>query len=169
MESELWHLENDDEIFPGLKLRYYYLPSPLKRCFQYFSLFPVDVFAKDDLVYMWIAEGFVEAEKCQSLEDVVFQYYSELKGRSLVQENKTMHDLIHSLACIISRKFFYPVKIRHSNSCKLLSSYRHVSLDGDYLFEASKLELRATAESLRTKSLLRCFAGGSSVELPFWK
>lgn len=29
LESELWHLENDDdEIFPALKLSYYYLPSP---------------------------------------------------------------------------------------------------------------------------------------------
>lgn len=66
LKIHFWQLvdEDDDSIFPALRVSFHYLPSPLKRCFEYLSLFPTDYwFDKDELVRMWIAEGFVEVKE----------------------------------------------------------------------------------------------------------
>ncbi|XP_050281792.1 putative disease resistance RPP13-like protein 1 [Quercus robur] len=52
--------EEKGKIFSVLKLSYNYLPSHLKRCFAYCSLFPKDdEFEEKDLVLLWMAEGLV--------------------------------------------------------------------------------------------------------------
>ncbi|KAK9689209.1 hypothetical protein RND81_09G043500 [Saponaria officinalis] len=94
-----------------LKLSYDYLPSALKQCFAYCSLFPKDYeFKNTELVRLWMAQGYVEPLK-ESLgmeEDVADQYFLELLRRNFfqdVKENVTndiirckMHDLVHDLA-----------------------------------------------------------------------
>ncbi|KAK9689293.1 hypothetical protein RND81_09G049800 [Saponaria officinalis] len=98
-------------IMPVLKLSYDYLPSALKQCFAYCSLFPKDYeFKNTELVRLWMAQGYVEPLK-ESLgmeEDVADQYFLELLRRNFfqdVKENVTndiirckMHDLVHDLA-----------------------------------------------------------------------
>ncbi|KAM4072976.1 hypothetical protein ACB094_11G180900 [Castanea mollissima] len=95
------------EIFPILKLSYDHLPSHLKSCFTYCSLFPKDYeMDKETVIQLWIAQGFVQSSnKNQQLEDVGDEYFKDLLWRSFFEEVETykglrykMHDLIHDLA-----------------------------------------------------------------------
>ncbi|XP_074320263.1 putative disease resistance protein RGA3 [Silene latifolia] len=99
-----------NNIMPVLKLSYDYLPSVLKRCFAYCSLFPKDyMFESNELVRLWMAQGYLEsAGECLSMEDVGDQYFLELVRRNFFQDVKEydssniihckMHDLVHDLA-----------------------------------------------------------------------
>ncbi|GLU07888.1 hypothetical protein SLE2022_248270 [Rubroshorea leprosula] len=65
LNSEIWELpEESSHILPALRLSYHHLPAPLKRCFAYCAMFPKDyIFHKDDLVLLWMAEGFVKQQQ----------------------------------------------------------------------------------------------------------
>ncbi|KAL5542047.1 hypothetical protein UlMin_009757 [Ulmus minor] len=117
LKSSVWELlqQNNKNIIPSLWLSYRYLPSLLKRCFAYCSIFPKDyVFAKEEIVQLWMAEGFLKDEAKSTMEEVGNQYFEELKSRSLFQrssqysgERFIMHDLVHDLAMYVSGKFCF--------------------------------------------------------------
>ncbi|XP_050284776.1 putative disease resistance protein RGA4 isoform X4 [Quercus robur] len=101
------------EIFPILELSYNHLPSHLKSCFAYCSLFPKDYeMDKETVIQLWIAQGFVQSSnKNQQLEDVGDEYFKDLLWRSFFEEVETykglrykMHDLIHDLAEAVAGK-----------------------------------------------------------------
>ena len=103
-------LTNVIGILPVLKLSYDHLPSHLKYCFAYCSLFPKDyLIDKLTLIQLWIAQGFIQSpEENLQLEDVANEYFTELLWRSFFQETNEdrrfkMHDLIHDLAQSVSR------------------------------------------------------------------
>lgn len=107
-------LEKDDQVRGILNLSYYDLPSDLRNCFLYCSLFPEDYhFSKDDLVRLWVAEGFVEKKGDNTPEEVAEGYLTELIHRNMLQlvENDElgrvntckMHDILRELALHISK------------------------------------------------------------------
>ncbi|XP_057976149.1 putative disease resistance RPP13-like protein 1 [Malania oleifera] len=61
LKNKIWDLPGERSgILPALRLSYYHLPSYLKQCFAYCSVFPKDYeFDKDELVLLWIAESFL--------------------------------------------------------------------------------------------------------------
>ncbi|XP_059633101.1 putative disease resistance RPP13-like protein 1 [Cornus florida] len=113
LNSNLWDLPpKKNAILPALRLSYHHLPTNLKRCFAYCSIFPKDYeFDRKSLVLLWMAEGFVQQiEKVKRMEEVADGYFAELLSRSLFQESTqskaryVMHDLINDLAQFVSRK-----------------------------------------------------------------
>ncbi|KAL4601129.1 hypothetical protein ACB092_11G249900 [Castanea dentata] len=96
------------EILSILKLSYDHLPSHLKSCFTYCSLFPKDYeMDKEIVIQLWIAQGFIQSSnENQQLEDVGDDYFEDLLWRSFFEEGTNvdgilkykMHDLIHDLA-----------------------------------------------------------------------
>ncbi|XP_035541052.1 disease resistance protein RGA2-like isoform X2 [Juglans regia] len=100
----------ENDILPTLKLSYDQLPSHLKQCFAYCSIFPKDyVMEKSKLINLWIAQGFIKlSNQIECLEDVGDKYFMHLLWRSFFQEAKMddlgnvikskMHDLMHDLA-----------------------------------------------------------------------
>ena len=101
-------LQPGDDIFPILKLSYDHLPSHLKSCFAFCSLFPKDYeIEKEMVVQLWIAQGFIQLSNTkQQLEEVANEYFKDLLWRSFFEEvgdmfgnlKYKMHDLIHDLA-----------------------------------------------------------------------
>ncbi|KEH18858.1 putative P-loop containing nucleoside triphosphate hydrolase, leucine-rich repeat domain, L [Medicago truncatula] len=113
LHSDIWNLKNDT-ILPALHLSYQYLPSHLKRCFAYCSIFPKDYpLDRKKLVLLWMAEGFLDYCHGQKVvEEFGDDCFAELLSRSLIQQSNddahgekfVMHDLVNDLATFISGK-----------------------------------------------------------------
>jgi disease resistance protein RPM1 len=114
-----WQLANNPElnwISSVLKLSLNDLPSYLRSCFLYCSLFPEDYKITRKLISkLWIAEGLVEDRgDGTTMEEVAECYLMELTQRSLLQvtERKAcgrartflMHDLVREVTSIIAKK-----------------------------------------------------------------
>ncbi|XP_026428085.1 disease resistance protein RGA2-like isoform X2 [Papaver somniferum] len=105
--------ENPNKIILILKLSYDNLPSHLKKCFSYCSLFPKDhKLNRETLIQLWMAEGFLHPSTGRnqiSPEYVGNDYFLSLLSSSFFQDVETddelgdietfkMHDLVHDLA-----------------------------------------------------------------------
>ncbi|KAJ3696488.1 hypothetical protein LUZ61_000193 [Rhynchospora tenuis] len=98
------------ECMEVLVTSYQDLPIFLKPCFLYFACFPEDYeIHKGPLLRMWIAEGFIQHEERQELEDTAERYLEQLAQRCMVQVSKRnlkcgtikrcrVHDLLRELA-----------------------------------------------------------------------
>lgn len=108
LENPAWSgTEHPEDVMGAFSMSYDELPSHLKKCFVYFSLFPEDTeLYQSDFVELWIAEGFVQAKGERLMEEVAEEYWKELIHRSLLQpvpkwykmSGCKMHDLLHTLA-----------------------------------------------------------------------
>ncbi|XP_062152256.1 putative disease resistance protein RGA1 [Alnus glutinosa] len=139
---ELYKINHEaNSIIPILKLSYDHLPSQLKQCFAFCSLFPKDhEIEVEVLIQLWTAQGFIHwSDRTRCLEDVGREYFTDLLWRSFFQDIRRdeygdikrckMHDLIHDLAqsvagdeCIIS----------NSNAEKVVERNIHVAFDSLY-------------------------------------
>ncbi|KAL4636965.1 hypothetical protein ACB092_03G046800 [Castanea dentata] len=143
--------ENNSGILPILKLSYDHLPSHLKCCFAFCSLFPKDyVILKLTLINLWIAQGFIQSSNEElQMEDVANEYCKDLLWRSFFQEAREdrfgniisfkMHDLIHDLAQSISGVECTNI---NSNIENVNENARHLSAakkDLSSLFKAKKI------------------------------
>ncbi|KAJ6671926.1 DISEASE RESISTANCE PROTEIN RP [Salix viminalis] len=77
LSSELWRLDEVDKdqvekkLFLPLLLSYYDLPSVVRRCFLYCAMFPKDYkMSKDELVRMWMAQGYLKETGSRDMEVV---------------------------------------------------------------------------------------------------
>ncbi|GKV45350.1 hypothetical protein SLEP1_g52451 [Rubroshorea leprosula] len=117
-DDKAWTLNSrdGDKILSILKISFNHLTSPLKKCFSYCSIFPKDfVIEKDDLVQLWMAQGFLYQpnESSATMEDVGNDYFSSLLSNSLFQDVRRggygdiisckMHDVVHDLALSVSK------------------------------------------------------------------
>ena len=148
--------ENNRGILLILKLSYDHLPSHLKFCFTYCSLFPKDYeISKLTLINLWIAQGFIQSSNEElQMEDVASEYCKDLLLRPFFQEAREdsfgniisfkMHDLIHDLAQSISRIecTYIDSNIENVNeNVRHLSNASHNVLKKDLssLFKAKKI------------------------------
>jgi hypothetical protein len=114
LRKDAWSMSKlHNEITSALYLSYEELPHCLKQCFVYCAMYPEDsVIFRDDIVRMWVAEGFIEEQDGQLLEDTAEEYYYELINRNLLQpdyfratlDKCKMHDLLRQLAFHLSRE-----------------------------------------------------------------
>ncbi|XP_059655093.1 putative disease resistance protein RGA1 [Cornus florida] len=102
------------EIGNPLVLSYTHLPSHLKKCFAYCSIFTKGhALSKEKLIHMWIAEGLIQSfDGKRTLEDIGNDYFRELVSRSFFTELSSndsgdiiecrMHGIIHYFAQVVA-------------------------------------------------------------------
>ena len=152
--------KNENDILPTLKLSYDHLPSHLKHCFAYCSLFPKDYwFYKSTMIQLWIAQGFVKSsDKSPCLEDVGNEYFMDLLWRSFFQEAETdefgniiqckMHDLMHDLAISVAGSLI--TTLEYDKERNDVEKARHVSIVGDCVDTSSITTLMSKTSRIRT-------------------
>ncbi|XP_038973877.1 disease resistance protein RGA2-like [Phoenix dactylifera] len=153
MDSKIWELkQREDGIMPVLQLSYQYLPGYLKQCVAYCSIFPKDyAYTKDELVQVWMAQGFIVPQENVRIEEVGSEYFHDLLGRSFFQHSRkdvyVMHDLIHDLVQSISVDEH--LRIEDGKRQEIPSRLRHLSIYTENL-EPSTLMDFANYKNLRT-------------------
>ncbi|CAL4991193.1 unnamed protein product [Urochloa decumbens] len=110
LESNL-DVENMRKI---LSFSYYDMPCHLRTCLLYLSVFPEDYkIAKQCLIWMWVAEGFIQYEKQgNSIFELGESYFNELINRSMIEPIYDeqcdtiyacrVHDMVLDLICYLS-------------------------------------------------------------------
>ncbi|XP_058215819.1 putative disease resistance RPP13-like protein 1 [Rhododendron vialii] len=160
LNSKMWELSDEEShILPALRLSYYHLPSYLKKCFSYCSILPKDYeFEKEELVYLWMAEGLIPKQKGQKeMEDLGCEYFQELLSRSFFQLSRSselfvMHDLINDLAQFFAKKICFRLedKLKESEGDKSITKARHSSYMRGLRDDIKKFDAFHKAKNLRT-------------------
>ena len=138
LDSNLWELEDvgrvvEKDLFGPLLLSYNDLPSSLKQCFSFCAVFPKDyVFRIDNLVYMWMAHGYIDSKEDMELKGR--EYFENLAIRSFFQDFQEyevgcgeviirfkMHDIVHDFAQSITKNECFTI----NNVTGLKSDYRN--------------------------------------------
>ncbi|KAL4600825.1 hypothetical protein ACB092_11G227900 [Castanea dentata] len=149
LDSKIWDIpEEKSSIFSVLKLSYQYLPSHLKRCFAYCSLFPKDYeFEEKELVLLWIAEGFFQERKGNKpMEDHGDECFRDLLRRSFFQRSSNnesvfvMHDLINDLAQWAARGLCYRLENILDKQFEISTKVCHFSYIRSYYEGMKKFE-----------------------------
>ncbi|XP_057742853.1 putative disease resistance protein At3g14460 [Arachis stenosperma] len=146
LKSEVWKFSNDKiKVVPALRISYYFLPSCLKECFVYCSLYPKDYeFDKDELILLWMAQNFLQPVGKNTLEEVGDEYFDELVARSFLQPHSTkknkfvMHDLVHDLAMMFAGEFYFRAE-GLENAVEVDVKTRHLSHNAKGNYPISKL------------------------------
>lgn len=149
------------DLSGALYLSYDELPRHLKQCLLYCSLYPEDSeMWRGDLTRLWVAEGFIEEQDEQILEDTAEEYYYELLHRNLLQpaqqyfdhEVCKMHDLFRQLAQHISAEECF-CGDPQSLEAKYFPKLRRISIvtdkDSVHLPNVGKEQIRARASNIR--------------------
>ncbi|XP_034680491.1 putative disease resistance RPP13-like protein 1 [Vitis riparia] len=157
LNSEIWDLRTEQSrILPALHLSYHYLPTKVKQCFAYCSIFPKDYdFQKEELILLWMAQGLVGSLKGgETMEDVGEICFQNLLSRSFFQQsahNKSMfvmHDLIHDLAQFVSGEFCFRLEMGQQKNVS--KNARHLSYDRKEFDISKKFDCLYEIDKLRT-------------------
>lgn len=132
-----WELNNNpglDHVRNILYLSFIYLPTYLKSCFLYCTLFPEDyILHRKMLLRLWIAEGFIEEKGENTFEDVAEGYLIELVHRNMLQlmecnsfgriKSCKMHDIVRELAIDLSQKQSFGLAYyEYGNRCSTMDT-----------------------------------------------
>ncbi|XP_006650260.2 putative disease resistance protein At3g14460 [Oryza brachyantha] len=138
---------------PIFQQSYENLPVHLQQCVAYCSIFPKDwEFEAEQLILMWMAQGYVYPDGCSRMEDIGKQYVDELCSRSFFAIHKkefvsyyVMPPVIQKLAKSVSAETCF--RIGGDEQRMIPSSIRHLSIHLDSL---SALDETVPYRNLRT-------------------
>ncbi|XP_062234195.1 putative disease resistance protein RGA3 isoform X2 [Phragmites australis] len=145
-DSEIWEMEEDQNIMPSLKLSYCSMPCHLRLCFAYCAVFSKGaVIDKDMLIQQWIALGLIQpASGSLTLEKRGEEYVRELVSMSFLQASISslaanhrmkaarvfqMHDLVYDLArCVANEEFLFMDAKKSSTASAGIDDHRYTVL-----------------------------------------
>ncbi|XP_058721590.1 putative disease resistance RPP13-like protein 1 [Vicia villosa] len=166
LNSSIWEQTND-VVQPALLLSYRYLPTSLKGCFAYCSIFPKNsILLKKTVVQLWMAEDLIPQQNSEkSWEKVAEEYFDELVSRSLILQRSIddkseefigdekacfeMHDLINDLAMTVSSPYCTRLD-KHRLDERVDKRVRHLSFDKEEYNSYDKFEILHGLKGLRT-------------------
>ncbi|KAH9783090.1 putative disease resistance RPP13-like protein 1 [Citrus sinensis] len=161
LNTDIWNLQEENYgIIPALRVSYHFLPSQLKQCFAYCSLFPKDYeFQEEEIILLWTAEGFLDQEyNGRKMEDLGREFVRELHSRSLFQQSSrdasrfVMHDLINDLARWAAGEIYFRMEdtLAGENRQQFFQTLRHFSYICREYDGKKRLESVCDVEHLRT-------------------
>ncbi|KAL3534769.1 hypothetical protein ACH5RR_003230 [Cinchona calisaya] len=175
LNSKMWEFPQDkNEIFSALILSYLFLPTNLRKCFAYCSIFPPNFeYEMDELVLLWVAEGFIQPRGQMRLEDIGSDCFSELICRSFFQfshvnlHNQSiykMHELIHCMAQLVSPNTCFRLEEDIPLWHPAFRNARHLSLS----HESVQLILSKAFTCFRNlRTLITCTNDTSITQIPY--
>ncbi|CAI0418711.1 unnamed protein product [Linum tenue] len=151
-QARLDRVDSDKRILATLRLSYDNLPSHLKPCFAYCSLFPKD--CEIDvrmLVQLWMGQGYIDCSQSSSsnLYDTGVEYFKSMLSKSFFQESSLnqlgdldvckMHDLMHDLALEVAGKENFTLRASNSmvNDDINFDRLLHLSIDFEEILRES--------------------------------
>ncbi|KAF4360999.1 hypothetical protein F8388_016808 [Cannabis sativa] len=135
------------ELFELMKLCYKHLPSTLKHCFTYCSLFPKDQeYDVQTVIKLWMSQGFIIESltgQDQSPEDAGYDYVLELLRRGFFQvsqidtRDRVIKFQIHHLLPNFPKMVAWgPPRLPYRRNC-------HVSINKDFVDNVDFQEIEA--------------------------
>lgn len=142
MSRDFWNGDHDDGVRRALLFSYKDLPYPLGQCFLLCSMFPDDYeISRKRLVRLWLAEGFIQDERGEVVEDVAEKYLMELINRNMIQVSMLgssgkvkacrIHDLLHQLSISISHEESFSTKCDDQRTV-IPKMARRISMHSNY-------------------------------------
>ncbi|KAF7852005.1 hypothetical protein BT93_L1698 [Corymbia citriodora subsp. variegata] len=170
-DSEMWQLQTD--ILPSLRISYDLMPSHLKRCFAYCSIFPKNYeFSNFEMIQLWISIGFIQSSgNNQEPEEIGRQYLEELISRSFFDVvmylhpylSFKIHDLIYELAISVAQTESSNIKVWTQD---ISPRTWHISFPDSS--DVPKDELRGCLSKLSRVRTIICKVLGSSDSMDFF-
>ncbi|KAM0923313.1 hypothetical protein ACQ4PT_005618 [Festuca glaucescens] len=137
LDDSIWSVnEMPEELNHAIYLSYEDLSSCIKQCLLYYSLLPKSaVFGEDDIIGMWIGEGFLHGTS-DNLEELGTKCYKELIVRNLIEPDAkyvdqsvcSMHDVVRSFAQFVSRDEALATHSGETNIGSKLSGHKFLRL-----------------------------------------
>ncbi|KAF5778557.1 putative P-loop containing nucleoside triphosphate hydrolase, leucine-rich repeat domain superfamily [Helianthus annuus] len=154
-----------------LALSYDHLPPHLKNCFLYLGAFPEDdKFQVRRLIWLWMAEGFIQEDGNRTLETIGEEYLGELVNRNLVivADRKLnggikacyVHDLLRELCLKKATQEGFFLKINTQMSCLASMRPRRIFTNVDF-FANNYFD----KHSPTVRSLVCLHSGGSMINI----
>ncbi|PUZ64118.1 hypothetical protein GQ55_3G118600 [Panicum hallii var. hallii] len=159
-----------------LSFSYYDLPSHLKPCLLYLSIFSEDQeIEKNSLIWMWVAEGFVHEEQAEGIRlfELGERYFNELINRSMIQPVEGLlgyvdccrvHDMVFDLVrSLSSQENFITVLDGDDERQKLPGSIaRRIALQRIKQHSGGQLLANIAVDKIRSFITSECNFGPSS-------
>ncbi|VAI42173.1 unnamed protein product [Triticum turgidum subsp. durum] len=181
LDDSIWSISGlPEELNHAVYLSYEDLSSCAKQCFLHYSLLPkTAVFYRDQIIGMWVSEGFVHGNS-DYLEELGSTYYKELILRNLVEPNTqyvdqcvcNMHDVVRSFAQFVARNEALATCSGETNIVSKLSGHEFLQIsleskgsESDGL-DWSSLQAQKTLRALISVGYINIKPGDSLVHFP---
>ncbi|KAK6243389.1 hypothetical protein QUC31_009798 [Theobroma cacao] len=150
LNSEIWKLDFEEDIFSTLLLSYYDLPSTVRPCLLYCAMFPKDYdFLKDDLIQHWTALAYLKSDDNFGRELQGEDYFKCLEARSFLKDFKRdgdgnirsckMQDMVHDFVPFLTKyEFVIEEDVKDLRLDLSSKNPRHLSEALQNLFSQSK-------------------------------
>ncbi|GLT90100.1 hypothetical protein SLE2022_080520 [Rubroshorea leprosula] len=137
LDSDKWQVDLvEKEVYVPLLLSFYDLPSAVRRCFLYCSIFPKDfLIVREDVIYQWMAQGYLISDKNAEMEITGAEFFDCLVERSFFQDLEIfedgsiwrckIHDITVDFARFLMRNEFMSKEL-HSDVELSLEKTRHL-------------------------------------------
>ncbi|KAM3683777.1 hypothetical protein ACJW31_12G174300 [Castanea mollissima] len=156
-DNEMWKLNRKEgDIFSVLQLSYNQMPSYLKQCFAFISLYPKDhEFNTSHLIPLWMANGLLQSSNENELKDIGNQYIDELHSRCFLEDyidlgymrEFKIYDLAHDLALSLAQSECLIINCQIQNISKKVW---HLSYTDNTWQNENVLKCLQKSKSLRT-------------------
>ncbi|KAI5682885.1 hypothetical protein M9H77_04113 [Catharanthus roseus] len=120
----VWNSQQNGNVLPALKISYEKLPSHLKACLSYCSIFPKGCDIEiDKIIQLWMAQGLIQSSSPdKELEHLGQEYFNDLCLRSFFLDIEVNNPFFNSTSKMQNLVYDFVVSVAETD-CSLVSSH----------------------------------------------